>query len=94
MIGVYAEPKPRGFAFSDTAFRVFILMASRRLNSDRFLTDDFTPQVYTQTGLDWIEDNTMMTVIQRHFPELADAMGTVRNAFEPWRRASTKEGSR
>src|SRR5207237_4356487 len=38
MIGMYAEPKPRGFGFSDTAFRVFILMASRRLERDRFFT--------------------------------------------------------
>jgi len=28
MIGLYAEPCPKGFGFSDTAFRVFILMAS------------------------------------------------------------------
>jgi len=88
MVGMYAEPKPTGFAFSDTAFRVFILMASRRLNSDRFLTDDFTPQVYTQTGLDWIKDNSMLTVLQRHFPELAASMGTVENAFSPWARTS------
>jgi len=27
--------------FSDTAFRVFILMASRRLKSDRFFTRDY-----------------------------------------------------
>lgn len=32
MIGLVAEPKPEGFGFSDTAFRIFILMASRRLN--------------------------------------------------------------
>ena len=31
MIGLYAEPKPPGFGFSDTAFRIFVLMASRRL---------------------------------------------------------------
>ncbi len=37
-----AEDFPEGFAFSDTAFRIFILMASRRLNSDRFFTDYFT----------------------------------------------------
>jgi hypothetical protein len=36
--GMYAEDRPEGFAFSDTAFRIFILMASRRLNSDRFFT--------------------------------------------------------
>jgi hypothetical protein len=27
---------------SDTAFRIFVLRASRRLNSDRFFTADFT----------------------------------------------------
>ena len=43
-------------------------MAPRRLKSDRFFTNDFTPQVYTQAGLDWIADNTFGTVVQRHFP--------------------------
>ena len=57
MIGLYAEPLPPGFGFSDTAFRIFILMASRRLKSDRFFTTDFTPRVYTQLGMDWIADN-------------------------------------
>ena len=51
MIGLYAEKPPAGFAFSDTAFRVFILMASRRLKSDRFFTYDYRPEVYTQEGL-------------------------------------------
>ncbi|BCJ75968.1 putative peroxidase [Catellatospora sp. IY07-71] len=88
MVGMYAEPKPAGFAFSDTAFRVFILMASRRLNSDRFLTDDFTPQVYTQAGLDWIKNNTMLTVLGRHLPELIPATSDVDNAFAPWTRTT------
>src|SRR5262249_16083977 len=35
MTGLYAEPIPPGFGFSETAFRIFILMASRRLKSDR-----------------------------------------------------------
>ena len=56
-VGMFAEPLPAGFAFSDTAFRIFVLMASRRLNSDRFFTVDYTPRVYTQAGLDWIDDN-------------------------------------
>ena len=38
MVGMFAERRPTGFAFSDTAFRIFILMASRRLNSDRFFS--------------------------------------------------------
>ena len=51
MVGLYAEPLPKGFGFSDTAFRVFILMASRRLKSDRFFTDDYDAGTYTQAGL-------------------------------------------
>ncbi|MCB5164414.1 heme peroxidase [Streptomyces bambusae] len=88
MVGLYAEPRPKGFAFSDTAFRIFVLMASRRLNSDRFLTTDYTPQVYTQTGLDWIEDNSMTTVLLRHFPDLRATLRSVDNAFAPWATAS------
>ena len=51
-----AEKPPKGFGFSDTAFRIFILMASRRLKSDRFFTDDFRPEVYTQVGYDWVNE--------------------------------------
>jgi hypothetical protein len=38
MVGMYAETPPEGFGFSATAFRVFILMASRRILSDRSST--------------------------------------------------------
>ena len=55
MTGLYAEPLPEGFGFSDTAFRVFILMASRRLKSDRFFTDDFKPEIYTEFGIDYLQ---------------------------------------
>jgi hypothetical protein len=84
MIGLYAEPLPPGFGFSDTAFRIFILMASRRLKSDRFFTNDFTPRVYTQTGMSWIADNTFATVLLRHAPALGPALARVNNAFAPW----------
>jgi hypothetical protein len=82
--GMFAEDRPDGFAFSDTAFRIFILMASRRLNSDRFFTRDFTPQVYTVEGLRWIEDNTMSSVLLRHCPQLRPQLGAVTNAFALW----------
>ena len=87
MIGMYAEPKPDGFGFSDTAFRVFILMASRRLKSDRFFTRDYRPEVYTQTGLDWVENNSMRSLLLRHFPQLKPALRGVANPFAPWNRA-------
>jgi hypothetical protein len=86
MIGLYAEQPPKGFGFSDTAFRVFILMASRRLKSDRFFTRDYTPETYTQAGLDWIDDSTMIDVLKRHYPGVAPALEGVDNAFAPWRR--------
>jgi Animal haem peroxidase len=89
MVGMYAEPKPAGFAFSDTAFRIFVLMASRRLNSDRFLTRDYTPQVYTQAGMDWIDDNQMGDVLLRHHPELRAALRGRDNAFAPWAQAGS-----
>jgi hypothetical protein len=90
MVGMFAEPKPRGFGFSDTAFRVFILMASRRLKSDRFFTTDYTPRVYTPEGLEWIAGNSMATVLQRHVPQLAPALRGVENAFTPW--AGARQG--
>ena len=84
--GMYAEDLPKGFAFSDTAFRIFILMASRRLNSDRFFTADFTDKVYTKAGMKWIDENSMITVLLRHFPELSPYLDGLDNAFGIWSR--------
>jgi hypothetical protein len=65
LTGTLAETRPAGFAISDTAFRIFILMATRRIQSDRFLTDDYTPEVYTPAGMDWVEENGMREVLLR-----------------------------
>jgi len=85
-VGLLGEPLPPGFGFSDTAFRIFILMASRRLKSDRFFTNDYTPEVYTPEGIEWVEGNTMVDVLLRHHPELAPALDGAKNAFAPWRK--------
>lgn len=92
MVGMYAEPVPKGFGFSDTAFRIFILMASRRLKSDRFFTTKWNADTYTQTGLDWVNDNDMISVLLRHHPKLSDSLRDVKNGFAPWNRASASEG--
>ena len=73
MVGMYAETPPQGFGFSDTAFRIFVLMATRRLKSDRFFTTDY-PEVYTPAGMQWLNDNTMITVLLRHYPELTPTL--------------------
>jgi Animal haem peroxidase len=90
LVGMLAESKnarngtPPGFGFSDTAFRIFILMASRRLKSDRFFTDDFRPEIYTPAGFRWVRDNNLRSVLERHCPELRPHFGDVRNVFFPW----------
>ena len=85
LVGQLAETvRPEGYAFGETAFQIFILNASRRLMTDRFFTTDYRPEVYTQEGLDWVEDNTMVDVLKRHFPELSLSLTGVENAFKPW----------
>jgi hypothetical protein len=85
VVGLFAETPPEGFGFSDTAFRIFILMASRRLQSDRFLNVDFCPEVYSPLGMDWVANNGMKSVIERHCPELALLMPRDARAFAQWR---------
>jgi hypothetical protein len=92
MTGLYAEPLPPGFGFSETAFRIFILMASRRLKSDRFFTDDYRVEVYTEFGLNYLKQNSMLTVLKRHYPDLAPALQGVENAFQPWRAVAAGGG--
>lgn len=87
LVGTLSESNggtPVGFGFSDTVFRIFILMASRRLKSDRFYTRDFTPEVYTPAGFAWVADNNLRTVFERHCPDLEPHFGDVRNVFFPW----------
>ena len=91
-VGMYAEPLPPGFGFSDTAFRIFVLMASRRLKSDRFFTTEFRPEVYTELGIKWVNRTKMKDVILRHYPELEPALEGMPNAFLPWHRVDQFKG--
>ena len=59
-------------------------MASRRLKSDPFFTDDFRPEVYSAEGMRWIEDASMAAVVGRHVPELRGRLRALRNPFAPW----------
>jgi len=66
-----------------------VLMAARRLKSDRFFTRDYTCDFYTGAGMDWINETTMTDVLLRHCPELGPALHGVGNAFKPWKRVTT-----
>jgi hypothetical protein len=58
LVGWLAEfARPHGFAISETQLQVFILNASRRLFSDRFLTSSFRPEFYTHFGVKWVNEN-------------------------------------
>lgn len=58
LVGWLAEfVRPHGFAISETQFQIFILNASRRLFSDRFLTSSFRPEFYTHFGVKWVNEN-------------------------------------
>jgi heme peroxidase len=84
MVGLFAEPKPQGCGFSDTAFRIFLMMAGRRLQSDRFFTaDSFNERVYTKEGIDWIDRRTMADVLRDNL-SLAQPLAGVKNPFHLW----------
>ncbi|ORY08329.1 heme peroxidase [Clohesyomyces aquaticus] len=84
LVGCLSEPLPKGFGFSDTAFRVFILMASRRLKSDRFIATEWDEDVYSKVGLRWVQEGGFKQVLERHFPGLKGALRGVGNPFAPW----------
>ncbi len=65
----------------------------RRLNSDRLLTEHFSPAVYTSAGMRWLADTTMTSVILRHHADLRPAMRAATNAFQPWQRPGVTGGA-
>ena len=89
MVGTFVEPFPKGLGFSDVALRIFVLMASRRLKSDRFFTNSYTPEVYTPFGMKCISDNTMSDVLIKHYPTLESFLARVKNPFAPWQEANS-----
>ncbi|MEQ3764079.1 MAG: peroxidase family protein, partial [Alcanivorax sp.] len=85
LVGQLAETvRPEGFGFGETAFQIFIMNASRRIITDRFYTEYYTPEVYTQEGYDWVENTTMVDILKRQYPSLDLSLAGVDNAFKPW----------
>ncbi len=86
LVGTLAEEdRFEQFGFGNTPFYVFALMASRRLMTDPFLSDLYNKDVYSKLGIDWVENNSMVDVIVRNFPELKPHFVGVKNAFHPWK---------
>ncbi|KAL4574624.1 hypothetical protein LXL04_021459 [Taraxacum kok-saghyz] len=85
LVGIHAEKKIKGFAISETAFFIFVLIASRRLEADRFFTTNFNSQTYTEKGLQWInKTESLKDVIDRHFTGMSKAWMRCSSAFSVW----------
>ncbi|KAH1236115.1 Alpha-dioxygenase 2 [Glycine max] len=96
IVGLHAEKRIRGFAISETAFFIFLIMAwilcislltvmFRRLEADRFFTTNFNSKTYTDKGLEWVnKTETLKDVIDRHFPEMTKNWMRSSRAFCVW----------
>ncbi|KAL0731941.1 hypothetical protein Bca4012_028035 [Brassica carinata] len=85
LVGLMAEKKIKGFAISETAFNIFLLMATRRLEADRFFTSDFNETTYTKKGLEWVNTTeSLKDVFDRHYPEMTDRWMNSESAFSVW----------
>ncbi|KAI6674242.1 hypothetical protein NL676_002148 [Syzygium grande] len=85
LVGLHAEKKIKGFAISETAFFIFLLIASRRLEADRFFTTNFNARTYTEKGLEWVnKTETLKDVIDRHFPDMTRKYMKCPSAFAVW----------
>ncbi|KAJ3290351.1 hypothetical protein HK104_006828 [Borealophlyctis nickersoniae] len=86
LVGSLAEGyRPDGFVFGDTQFQIFLLMATRRITADRFLTDSFTDEYYTKEGIKWVKSTTFRTILARQFPALKKYTDKVDNGFFTWK---------
>ncbi|KAK9070605.1 hypothetical protein SSX86_011007 [Deinandra increscens subsp. villosa] len=85
LVGIHAERKIKGFAICETAFFIFVLVASRRLEADRFFTTNYNSETYTKKGLEWINRiESLKDVIDRHYPEMTKTWMRCTSAFSVW----------
>ncbi|CAN4086647.1 unnamed protein product [Withania somnifera] len=84
-VGLHAEKKIKGFAISETAFFIFLLIASRRLEADRFFTTDFNSQTYTEKGFEWVnKTRDIKGCYQSTLSEMTGKYMRCTSAFSLW----------
>ncbi|KAK2994102.1 hypothetical protein RJ640_024366 [Escallonia rubra] len=85
LVGLMAEKKIKGFAISETAFIIFLVMATRRLEADRFFTSNFNEETYTKKGLEWVNTTeNLKDVLDRHYPKMTKTWMNSTSAFTVW----------
>ena len=71
MVGCLVDKeRPDGFAFGIVPYHIFVVMASRRILSDRFFQEGMTAENYSTWGLNYVKTQTFQSILERHFPEL------------------------
>lgn len=71
MVGCLADKeRPEGFAFGVVPYFIFLVMASRRLLSDRFFQEGLTVENYTGVGFQYVVETNFRDILLRHFPDL------------------------
>ncbi|WMV17515.1 hypothetical protein MTR67_010900 [Solanum verrucosum] len=85
LVGIMAEKKIKGFAISETAFFIFLFMAGRRLEGDRFFTSNYNEETYTKKGLEWVNTTeSLKDVLDRHYPKMTQKWMNSSSAFSVW----------
>ena len=46
-------------------------------------------KLYSELGLNYIKQNTMLSLLKRHYPAVAPALEGLDNAFHPWKDITT-----
>lgn len=94
-----AEPENHmgGFGFGETAFQIFLGMASRRLKADHFYAKEgYTDANYTPRGKDMIEMASLKGVMVCNLKEqrkaIKAALKCTRTAFDAWNLPGEKPG--
>lgn len=71
MVGCLVDKeRPEGFAFGIVPYHIFIVIATRRLMSDRFFQEGLTEENYSPWGINYVKTESLQSILVRHFPDL------------------------
>jgi hypothetical protein len=82
-VGCLADKdRPEGFAFGIVPYYIFVVMASRRLLSDRFMQEGLTVENYSEIGVRYLMETTLHDILARQFPDMKIPTNPFNNDWE------------
>jgi hypothetical protein len=70
LIGTHLEQKMPNCIFGETIYQLFLVHTLRRITNDRFYTNEFNSDRYTNWGMEYIRNITFKSLLLTHYPEL------------------------